>query len=1288
MVRAIPKQLGRLIWPLMVLTLVTLAIYVSGGRLLMGALPQMRYDIEQLLSDGVSGEVLIGGLSGTMDGFSPRLNLVDFSIRDEDTGNTIQLPAASIRLNPWQTLISGAPRFDELLLQSPRIQWTSLSGTDTAEVPQGVRDLLNRFQRLQIRDAQIIGFIGDDEARVILDSLALDIDLLRDGSRRVLRVTIEDADGQLLSAAGTGTGNPFEAGQFSGDVQGSLSGAGVAYLGRLFDVDLTAQGAADFWLTMSRGLAEGVVQADFTQLALTGDDTKSLETLRFDTAFAGSTSEASIWIDNAVVGVTERLFEAPRLELKRLNPGWRALTEGFEVQPLVEVMIKSGLFPDKANSILQTLNPRGRVDSLALTVESISDPLAGWAVQAEVTDATTDPYNQVPGLVGIDASLVASEEGATAWITTEDYALVLPNVYEEPIRLESVTGKLEGRWQPDALFLKNGLFLARATDHDATVQFEIDIPFSRGGAVPLEMRLAASVRDAPVTIRDAYVPYRMPDPAYRWLQAALPEGEIEEGIFLWRGGFRSYGDPGQTMQLAADLADVTLDYQPGWPESLQAVSQLRLDDTRIDIWSPESVIADVSMTAASVGILIDKGAAWLALRSDVEGRPDQILRTLQALPALSVADPVMNDLALSGEELANASLDMTFDLTNLQETVDITVAVDLMEAGVSSALLDLQAEHVSGRLAYQTQTGFESSGLTATSFGRQLKVEMGPHLATSANTLLAAQLDFEVSVSDLLSWQPLDFALPAQGVTSAKVAVSVADAVTVDIESDLQGIQIDLPMPWGKSDDARAPLKVSWHDREWAGWEVFWFGRFSAIADVPEYGDMAALVDLTPRTRPVSWPTLAPAPGVKVTGYLPSLDPADWLAQVGDWELGATSGSPPVHIEALRIERALWRGEELGSLELNLDIEGEAINARFDMAWLKGQFAQSRALPVSESAADLRLPLERSLTIEYIDLNELPEISEQFASQPPSEPSGASQEWLLPLPVSLASIQRGETALGGLALVVDYISSEGWVFRDITGEFLGIQWLPNTRIAWRSREEGADTHLTLAAELEDIATSLQLIGVTPIVETRSGRLDADWQWPGSPAEFELSSVTGVMNLDMQSGSFLSANAEATGALRLLSLLNLSGLFRRANMNQLFDPGVTFDRAGGAFEFNSGALHIPDFSIEGSGGYFTFSSDIDLIAETLNGELVVTLPLVENIPWVAALAGGLPVAAGTYLIGKVFEDQMNQLSSGVYAVSGDLEDPQVSFERVFDATSRLPETESQDVSESGLSSPDK
>ena len=68
--------------------------------------------------------------------------------------------------------------------------------------------------------------------------------------------------------------------------------------------------------------------------------------------------------------------------------------------------------------------------------------------------------------------------------------------------------------------------------------------------------------------------------------------------------------------------------------------------------------------------------------------------------------------------------------------------------------------------------------------------------------------------------------------------------------------------------------------------------------------------------------------------------------------------------------------------------------------------------------------------------------------------------------------------------------------------------------------------------------------------------------------------------------------------------------------------------------------------------------------------MVTLPLVENIPWMAALVGGLPVAAGAYLLSKVFESQVRQLSSGVYSVSGNISSPQVTFERIFDANTTV------------------
>ena len=54
---------------------------------------------------------------------------------------------------------------------------------------------------------------------------------------------------------------------------------------------------------------------------------------------------------------------------------------------------------------------------------------------------------------------------------------------------------------------------------------------------------------------------------------------------------------------------------------------------------------------------------------------------------------------------------------------------------------------------------------------------------------------------------------------------------------------------------------------------------------------------------------------------------------------------------------------------------------------------------------------------------------------------------------------------------------------------------------------------------------------------------------------------------------------------------------------------------------------------------------------------------------AALAGGLPVAAGVFVVSKVFEKQVNRLSSGVYTIGGNWDEPTVTFDRIFDDAAR-------------------
>ena len=135
-----------------------------------------------------------------MDGFTPRLDFIYFSILDGETGVSIQLPAASLRLNPWQSLLSGAPRFEELTLIAPRVQWNGSVGTESSAIPAGVRDFLSSFTRLQIRDAHITSEFDRDGSPVALELLRVYLDLVRDRSRRVIRISVDSKDGRLLSA--------------------------------------------------------------------------------------------------------------------------------------------------------------------------------------------------------------------------------------------------------------------------------------------------------------------------------------------------------------------------------------------------------------------------------------------------------------------------------------------------------------------------------------------------------------------------------------------------------------------------------------------------------------------------------------------------------------------------------------------------------------------------------------------------------------------------------------------------------------------------------------------------------------------------------------------------------------------------------------------------------------------------------------------------------------------------------------------------------------------------------
>ena len=195
-------------------------------------------------------------------------------------------------------------------------------------------------------------------------------------------------------------------------------------------------------------------------------------------------------------------------------------------------------------------------------------------------------------------------------------------------------------------------------------------------------------------------------------------------------------------------------------------------------------------------------------------------------------------------------------------------------------------------------------------------------------------------------------------------------------------------------------------------------------------------------------------------------------------------------------------------------------------------------------------------------------------------------------------------------------------------------------------------------EFYDIKNSLKLENFPPINYLRS---NINIQWNNL---LELRNIEG--RLDFLAKDFQVNQRNPNSALlNLIGLLDIQSFFDGYDGSST-DEYIKFKRGSGSMIFSKkyGRV-VDDFSFEADFGNMDWSGfiikDNSGFFEELDLELSLKLNLQENIPWYAAIFGGLGVAAGTAIIGSVFEDQIEDISTIEYTVKGPLNSP--SLERL-------------------------
>ena len=168
------------------------------------------------------------------------------------------------------------------------------------------------------------------------------------------------------------------------------------------------------------------------------------------------------------------------------------------------------------------------------------------------------------------------------------------------------------------------------------------------------------------------------------------------------------------------------------------------------------------------------------------------------------------------------------------------------------------------------------------------------------------------------------------------------------------------------------------------------------------------------------------------------------------------------------------------------------------------------------------------------------------------------------------------------------------------------------------------------------------------------------QWLGIN---QLKNIEG--NVDFLLKDFQSNTEIPNSAfLRALKIFNLNAIIENINNEtNIASSNLYINRAEGDFYIGQNRALISDpIKIETSEAKMRWQGDIVKnsvgVLDSLNLDLEMRLKVSENIPWYAAIFGGIPALAGGMVLENIFDESLDDVSTFKFKVTGNIDNPEI------------------------------
>ena len=1319
------RGISRRFWGTIFTLIIAIAVLLQLGREAFPLLTDFKDEIAETLSETLGVKLTIGKMSAQWKGLTPKLELADLAITsDLETGKfTIKRASAELSLVDsivqwnfaWRRIV-----LDELeieLQQDAQGHW-QIAGLPTPTSTENefvIDDPLDVFlfgRRVEIRNSKVgFHFRTGHRAQVVFPVLDLEND--KDFHRLQAEMEVDD-DQKAFTFVVEGYGDPRSPDDFNSSgylelKQFPMEKVLAAVAGQFWqnqeqqqwreghrmDLSLWYQG------TSSKGIQfVGKMRADGLPLKL--PENVSLPRQIYSD-ITGSWKRRQDWqLQLQKLNIQWLENSAPELNLKLYGKRGKQIgiaTENIDLGEWQQVLASIGIDNTNAGKTFAGLRPGGKLKSM---VAQLTEKDKGFFdLTANIENGSMESYRGAPEISHINGYIKANAFGGYINLQSQNgLKLQIPKIYDNPFEFQSASGQVRWRLKPEEkiAYISSGLLTATSEQLEATGYLYLKLPYNKEIGEP-EMTLAIGSKYGLAADYHKYLPNVVPEQLSNWLERSQLSGQLSEIAFVYHGSVEKQPKYKPSILLHANVREGHINFDPEWPRltKLNGALTVENEDVIVDIDNAELAGNKIEQTTVTLEHNLPDTGRVLAIDGNIAGKTESIMKFLLTSPIKKVLGSAFDAWQYTGD--VSAKVDLRVPLSEDSNEQSQRIQATLHDVNLNMADVNLEINQINGKLNYSHEKGLTSNLLTGTLWNEELSANISSELEQGTEKI---QINYqtEVPVKELAHWTERPELQFLEGAAAVKGSVAIPirsnnQPLRIENNSDLVGIEINLPEPFGKSADEAKQFSLA-IDIEGNKQEYSLATEPSVVLTFDRVQSL-----LTNMQLQIGEGVVQEQDGYfDIAGHLHQFDLDAWH-QVRDRYFAyedfiQTSAAQskdqsflPVRFN-LNIDRGFYGDFTIE--KLNVSGHGTKENWRLvlDSEVAKGNIdIANDDSPIAFKLNYLRIPQMNAPVSDKPENNDTLSDSSTEAETQTSFLEGIDINKIIPVDFYAGELKIGESDFGAWRFELRPIkpisadsedkqpdSNSGLVLRNIhadtrkikigggvTGDDAGAEliWL---------RDNGVSTSQFISTlSATNVADVSQAWGLEKFMETSRAEVQVAASWDGAPDQITLEKLNGLISLDFHNGNFIrGAGAGENPILRLMALFNFDTLARRLRLDfsDLAKEGFAFDRVYGDLNFEDGKVIMKEpLIVESTSSNMQMAGTINTIDEEVDTELVVTLPVGGNLAVATAFVAGLPAGIGVYVVSKLFREQVDKVSSISYAVSGDWDEPKIKVKGIFD-----------------------